>query len=311
MTTFRAPYTDPNFTAKGEARATVQFNRFKTLWVNTGTLCNIECVGCYIESSPLNDRLVYLTPADLEPYLDELDAMGQGPIEIGFTGGEPCMNPHIATLLDLALARGHRVLVLTNAMQPMLRPRVKDSLLQLRAQYGDRLALRVSLDHYTENGHDEVRGEGGFAITLGGVDWLVAGGFPVSLASRGLTGESEVDVRAGFAALITQHGWPMNADDPAQLIVFPEMDVARKVPEITPACWGILNVNPDDMMCSSSRMVVKRKGAASAAVVACTLLPYEPQFELGARLADSLAPVKLSHPHCAQFCVLGGGACSA
>ena len=39
-------------------------------------------------------------------------------------------------------------------------------------------------------------------------------------------------------------------------------------------------------MCASSRMVVKRKGAARPAVVACTLLPYDPQFELGRTLAD-------------------------
>ena len=34
-------------------------------------------------------------------------------------------------------------------------------------------------------------------------------------------------------------------------------------------------------MCASARMVVKRKGAERPAVVACTLLPYDPQFELG------------------------------
>jgi len=57
-------------------------------------------------------------------------------------------------------------------------------------------------------------------------------------------------------------------------------------------------------------MVVKRKGAARPAVVACTLLPYDPQFELGTSLADSAGAVHLNHPHCAKFCVLGGAACS-
>jgi len=27
-------------------------------------------------------------------------------------------------------------------------------------------------------------------------------------------------------------------------------------------------------------------------------------------LADSVGVVRLNHPHCAKFCVLGGGACS-
>jgi hypothetical protein len=63
-------------------------------------------------------------------------------------------------------------------------------------------------------------------------------------------------------------------------------------------------------MCASARMIVKRKGAARPAVVACTLLPYDPQFELGETLADSVGAVPLNHPHCAKFCVLGGAACS-
>ena len=63
-------------------------------------------------------------------------------------------------------------------------------------------------------------------------------------------------------------------------------------------------------MCSSARMVVKRKGAARPAVLACTLLPYDERFELGPTLAGASGAVPLNHPHCAKFCVLGGGACS-
>jgi len=63
-------------------------------------------------------------------------------------------------------------------------------------------------------------------------------------------------------------------------------------------------------MCAGSRMVVKFKGAAGPTVIACTLLPYDPRFDLGPSLAGALGPVPLNHPHCAKFCVLGGGACS-
>ena len=57
-------------------------------------------------------------------------------------------------------------------------------------------------------------------------------------------------------------------------------------------------------------MVVKRKGAARPVVVACTLLPYDPRFELGETLAEAEGEVALNHPHCAKFCVLGGASCS-
>ena len=49
---------------------------------------------------------------------------------------------------------------------------------------------------------------------------------------------------------------------------------------------------------------------ARRAVIACTLLPYDPQFDLGRTLPAASGAVPLNHPHCAKFCVLGGGACS-
>ncbi|MEM0922659.1 MAG: radical SAM protein, partial [Pseudomonadota bacterium] len=65
-----------------------------------------------------------------------------------------------------------------------------------------------------------------------------------------------------------------------------------------------------EVMCASSRMVVKRRGAERPAVLSCTLLAYEKQFELGATLAEADRAVPLNHPHCAKFCVLGGASCS-
>jgi hypothetical protein len=117
----RTKFSDPNLTVRGEPRARVVFDELKTLWINTGTLCNITCTHCYIESSPTNDSLVYFTEADLAPFLDEVAQLVGKPIEIGFTGGEPFLNPQIIGLSGMSLARGHRVLILTNAMRPMMR----------------------------------------------------------------------------------------------------------------------------------------------------------------------------------------------
>jgi hypothetical protein len=89
------------------------------------------------------------------------------------------------------------------------------------------------------------------------------------------------------------------------------MDEALDVPEITTACWDILNVSPDAMMCASSRMVVKHKGDEALTVMPCTLLPYDERFRMGPTLAAGKDAVPLNHPHCARFCVLGGGSCSA
>jgi len=303
-----AKFRDPRTTAKGERRASVALKALTTVWFNTGTLCNLTCSNCYIESSPTNDRLVYLSAAEVRTYLDEIAAERLPVTEIGFTGGEPFMNPDIIAMLEEALNRGFRVLVLTNAMRPMMK--LAAALLALNRRFAERLVIRVSLDHYSQALHEIERGARAWGPTIDGLVWLAQNGFRVHIAGRTVWQEPVAKLRDGYARLFEKLGLRLDAANEAELVLFPEMDATLDVPEITEACWGILGVSPDAMMCASSRMVVKRRGDARPAVVACTLLPYDPQFELGRTLKDSATPVRLNHPHCARFCVLGGGACS-
>jgi len=304
-------FADPFVTAKGEARASVALTKPETLWFNTGTLCNITCANCYIESSPTNDALVYLTRAEVEPYLDEIETLGWPIREIAFTGGEPFMNPEMAGMMEAALERGFDVLVLTNAMRPMMRKSVQKALLGLAERFRDKMTFRISVDHWSEELHNAERGKDAFARTLEGMAWLRDAGFPMAVAGRIAFHESEADARAGYGRLYQENNFNIDAQSPGQTVLFPEMDMSVEVPEITTDCWGILNKSPEDVMCASSRMVVKRKGATAPAVLACTLLAYAPEFELGTTLQEASGPVQLNHPHCAKFCVLGGASCSA
>ena len=302
-------FQDPDVTADGEERASVALTRLETLWFNTGTLCNLECTNCYIESSPRNDRLVYLTAAEVAAYLDEIERDRLGTREIGFTGGEPFMNPEMLDMLEDVLERGFESLVLTNAMRPMMK--CADGLLWLREAHGDQLTIRVSIDHYEPALHEEERGQRSWAPMIEGLRWLSDCGFRLTAAGRTLWGGEESELRAGFARLFADLGVRIDAADPSQLVIFPEMNPSVDVPEITTGCWDILGQSSADIMCASSRMVVKRKGADSPVVLSCTLLPYDAAFEMGRTLSESWGPVKLNHPHCAQFCVLGGANCSA
>ncbi len=299
-------FRDPAITAAGERRATVALGALDTLWFNTGTLCNLTCRNCYIESSPRNDRLAYLHLADVEKYLDEITREKLGTRTIGFTGGEPFMNPQFLDMLDLVLGRGLRAMVLTNAMRPMRRVREK---LRRLLRFGPVLTIRVSVDHYSPAVHEQERGARSWAPTMDGLAWLAAEGFDVHVAGRRFSDESEAAIRQGFRKLFASLNVPIDADDTERLMLFPEMDVSVDVPEITEACWGILHKSPAEMMCASSRMVVRRRDAEPS-VVACTLLPYEPAFDLGSTLRDAAGSVALNHPHCSKFCVLGGAACS-
>ncbi|MFL9824644.1 radical SAM protein [Rhodoplanes sp. SY1] len=304
----RAAFDDPEITATGERRARVALGTLRTLWFATGTLCNLSCEGCYIESSPRNDRLAYPTRDEVRGFLDEAARRDPPPDEIGFTGGEPFLNPALPDMIEDAAAAGFRVLVLTNAMRPM--QKVKDRLCEIGRRWPGRLTVRVSLDHHAAEKHEALRGRGSWQPTLDGLVWLVENGFDVAVASRTVWGETDAVLRDGFAALFAALGLAIDARDPSRLVLFPELDDAAAVPEITERCWGILGKDPGSVMCATSRMVVKRKGAARPTVVACTLLPYDPRFEVGATLAEAQKPVWLNHRHCARFCVLGGASCS-
>lgn len=304
-------FLDPETTADGSARAHVALRDPQTLWFNTGTLCNIECENCYILSSPSNDALVYITHDEVVDYLDQLKERDWPVREIAFTGGEPFMNPQMISLLRAPLERGYEVLVLTNAMRPMMRKAMRAGLTELIREFGNRLTFRISLDHYAAERHDAERGAGAFEKTMTGMDWLRDQGARMAVAGRMEWAQSEDDARGGFAALFEQRGFDIDAANPGMTVLFPEMDLGREVPEITTACWSILDKSPNDVMCSHSRMVVKRRGADRPAVLACTLLAYTPEFELGESLQEAERDVALNHPHCAKFCVLGGASCSA
>ena len=232
----RRPFVDPAWTARGERRAAVALRRLETLWFNTGTLCNLACPHCYIESSPKNDRLVYLTLADAVPFLDEIEGLPAPVSLIGFTGGEPFMNPAFIAILEETLRRGFETLTLTNALKPM--ERRKPDIARLAKEYGGRMRIRVSLDDFRARVHDEERGEGAFAAALDGLLWLERAGVRVEVAARSLAGDGEDAMRRGFARLFADRGAKVDCGDAQELVLLPEMKDGATPPEIAEACWG-------------------------------------------------------------------------
>ena len=298
-------FKDPITTADGSTRAFIEAKKIKTLWFNTGTLCNIECKNCYIESSPKNDRLVYITFEEVKLFIDEAIDKNLGTKEIGFTGGEPFMNKDVLKMIEYSLSKNFKVLVLSNAMKPMLNR--KEDLLKINHQD---LTIRVSIDHYQKEKHEEIRGKNTFNVMMEGLKWLNQNNFNYALATRLLWGEQEDQLRDNFNLFIDKYNLKLDAKSKEQLVTFAEMDEKVDTPEITTACWKLLGKNPDDIMCSSSRMVVKKKNSPKLSVIACTLLPYDDEFDLGQNLTNSLKKIYLNHKHCSKFCVLGGSSCS-
>ena len=247
-------------------------------------------------SSPTNDALVYLSLAEAEAYFDEAAALGaRHRLHRRRAVHEPGHDRDDAR----TLARGFELLVLTNAMRPMRR--FEAALREIAAAHGERVVMRVSLDDHGRGLHEAERGpstrQGDRRAGL-----ARRAGFRVAVAGR--RGGDEAEARAGYEALFARLGLAVD-----HLVLFPTMDAFADVPEISEGCWDLLHVSPAAMMCASSRMVVKAKGAARPHVVACTLLPYDDRFAMGESLAGAVRPVALNHPHCAR-CVLGGASCS-
>ena len=92
-----------------------------------------------------------------------------------------------------------------------------------------------------------------------------------AVADRMMWDEVEPSARVGCAAFYAENRFLIDAYDPTQTVLLTKMDITVDVPEITEACWDILDKSRRDMMCASSRMVVKRKGAGQPPVLACTL----------------------------------------
>ena len=298
-------FKNKKVTSDGSNRAFIEAKNIKTLWFNTGTLCNIECKNCYIESSPKNDSLAYLTFEEVKSFIDEAIDKNLGTNEIGFTGGEPFMNKDIMKMIGYSLNKNFKVLVLSNAMKPMLN-RTKE-LIKLNHS---NLTIRVSIDHYEKEKHEEIRGKNTYDVMLQGLKWLNENNFNYTLATRLLWNEKEEDLRKNFGTFIKNNNLRLDTNSPKELVTFAEMDEKIDTPEITTSCWDILNKDPNDVMCSWSRMVVRKKNSKNPSVIACTLLPYADEFNLGETLTNSLQKIYLNHKHCSKFCVLGGSSCS-
>ena len=236
-----------------------------------------------MDSSPTNDALAYLTLPDVAGYLDQIAELDLPVQEIAFTGGEPFMNRDLPSMLGSALERGYRVLVLTNAMKPLLnkRPAPRGPGPALCCPALDPSRLHGSLHAGQARGHPgrglvEAHARG---AQVAGRERLLAWPSPGAPAG-GRARATPAPATPGCSPTRTSPWTPMTR---AVMVLFPEMDETADVPEITVSCWDILGVAPETMMCATSRMVIKRKGAVSPVVVPCTPVALRPPVRNGPR----------------------------
>jgi molybdenum cofactor biosynthesis enzyme MoaA len=272
------------------------------LWFQVGgTLCNLECRHCFISCSPHNRSFGFLGHAAVRQVLDESVALGVK--EYYFTGGEPFLNRDMIAILELTLKYGPAT-VLTNGT--VFRD---DGLERLRRAEDESLyslEFRVSLDGFTAEENDRVRGAGTFERILRGVRQLVAHGFlPILTVTRIHDDQDEAELVRGFAALLRAQGYHR-----PRLKLLPMLRIGAEAsrcrgyhPEerVTPEMMA--DYDADRLICSHSRIVTDR------GIHVCPILIETPDARLGSTLAEALGPCALRH-HACYTCYQYGALCS-
>lgn len=272
------------------------------LWLQVaGTLCNYTCAHCFISCSPKNHSLGMLSRAAVQQVLEQSTAVGVK--EYYFTGGEPFLNPEMVEILIDTLAYGPAS-VLTNASVLKDDWLARLALAEAESLYS--LEFRVSLDGFSAETNDPVRGKGTFARTVRGIQQLVAHGFlPIITAARVWPLEQEAETVAGFVRVLREVGYTR-----PRLKILPTLQLGAEqqrtrgyAADERVTCEMLEGYEVAQLLCSYSRIVSDR------GVHVCPILVDTPDARLGDTLQDALQSYTLQHGAC-YTCYQHGALCA-
>ena len=281
---------------------TVELSHLDHLWFQvSGTLCNLTCQHCFISCSPKNDSFGYLTLEQVKQRLEESVALGVK--EYYFTGGEPFLNREMTPILVETLKYGPAT-VLTNGT--VLKDEWLEKLSKAEQASLYSLEFRVSIDGFSPETNDPIRGEGTFVRAIDGVKKLVAFGFlPIITATRTWSDEDEQQVVGRFVATLKLAGY-----ERPRLKILPSLQIGaeaqrthgyRDSERVTRRMMK--GFDASQLVCEHSRVVTDR------GIYVCPILLESPDANLGASLTDSTHPYTLSHGAC-YTCYQYGAICS-
>jgi sulfatase maturation enzyme AslB (radical SAM superfamily) len=280
----------------------VPLDHLDALWFQVGgTVCNLECRHCFISCNPHNHSFAFLDLETIRRYLNESVPLGVK--EYYFTGGEPFLNRDMTAILELTLRYGPAT-VLTNGTV------FKDEwLARLRRAADDSiysLEFRVSLDGFTAEQNDPVRGEGTFPRIVRGIRQLVQHGFlPIVTITRTHDDQEEAKLFAGFVRMLREQGY-----ERPRIKILPTLRIGAEAQRqrgyaaderITVDMME--GYDAAQLLCHHSRI------ATSRGVFACPILIEAPGAQMGASLQEALRPMALRYQAC-YTCYQYGALCA-
>ena len=262
-----------------------------TLWFQVaGTLCNLKCTHCFISCSPTNHSHEMLTLPQVRERLEE--AAGLGVREYYFTGGEPFMVPEIFAMIEEALQQGP-VSVLTNGL--LLTPERCRKLKRISDASEYSLDVRISIDGYTAEVNDPIRGAGTFEKILEGIRRLAQVGLnPVVTVTEACGEAVTAPGRARFLDWMRKIGLPRPRLKILSLFRIGAEEHRLRAYESWESLKGrhLTDEEAEKLQCSSCRMVTSR------GVYVCPILIDEPDAKMGETLSETLHSFELRHSSC-------------
>lgn len=142
------------------------------LGIITTNRCNLKCKHCINAAS--DDCLTELSTETIKDIIDQCCQMGV--CYVDFNGGEFFVRKDVEELLDYALLKKINIAITTNGTL------ITD--FWIRKYVGKISLIRVSLDNYIEDVHDDFRGvPGAFQKTVTSIKKLIANGYRVTVLS--------------------------------------------------------------------------------------------------------------------------------
>jgi AdoMet-dependent heme synthase len=275
----------------GPHKAVVELRHLDNLWIQvSGTRCNIECRHCFNNSGPHETSFGLMTLDAVRQAIAA--AAARGVREIYFTGGEPFLHAQLLEMLACALTVAPTT-VLTNGM--LISDRIADTLAALAIEARYSLEVRVSLDGYTEEMNDAIRGPGVFRLALAGAVRLARRNLlPLITIVRTWDDDEELAILAAFARMLKDAGC-----DRPRIKILPALPLGRELTRVAglqrDECVTtamLEGFDRDLLMCSNSRLVTDR------GVWVCPLLVEQGNARLGATLDDAASSYELRHQAC-------------
>ncbi len=280
----------------------IEITGLDNLWFQVGgTICNISCKHCFNSSSPVNNTFEFMTLEECSDLLEE--SVKYGVKEYYFTGGEPFANKAILPIIRKTLKYGPAT-ILTNGM--LIKEETAKALSEMHNQTIYTLELRVSLDGYTLQMNDSIRGKGVFDRTLRGVKLLYENGFlPIITITKTWKEKDDEEVLNGFIKTLVSHGYKR-----PRIKILPSLKIGQEqirthgYSEYEYVTMEMMNgFDSSQLLCANSRL------ATNKGVYVCPILMNESGAKLGCNLGESLTAFEIKY-HACYTCYVYGAICS-